>query len=1670
MKTRIFFFIAILICIGNTIYSQDAIICAESSLTSSWTSIGPYEDNTSNLGRVIAIWVSPDDPDYILIGTRSSGLWKTINGGVNWSNLTNFQLPACGVSSIAVFDNETLIKTDDQIYVTTVFYGTEINVYNIGLAFSEDNGATWQYDTSIPNYIGFIKSGNIGSPGVFIKPETDQLFVLNGTRIFVKDLSTGNWSLFKDINDFSIDDNHYVTEIDFLEGYPDWMIVSFSEGNTSDIYYTHNGGTNWNAIPAPAIPTITSYNFVGLNTSSCVVNSEMLYILYTYNFQEDGGSGVMTSSYLYRYTVPIGGTISITETHNVDGLTSGLFSTDNIYESRELLIPADKPDIGFIRRAQGELFKIDIPIIGSISAYDVTKYYGDNTHADIRDFTYFRSGSVNYIYIAHDGGVSRCDNKEALANVSSSTNDLLWQNINGNGLTITEFNGFGVSELEENKIFAGSGDGNSFIIQNNLYTPGMLDYFNYPNKSDYIRAEVSTTDVHVGATNRNGGFFKVATTEVYNLSTRSGASNSILPLPLPTPEIGLTIADDGNTNWSYRPFDFDMEGFLWMASVDVFRFEKYTSATGLTEFPDDTYGQQSKTYFKNINLNTNDVISNNPITSYLKIKNYPETGQTTLYFALKEKANSEEDVKLVSSIYDPSAADQFSSNNITPYNVIGVVSGESQVNYSWITDIEYDEKNPQRLWVSFGASKGNFDNPWLTQNSPEKRGKVYFSQDGGVTWYDRSEGLPNYPVLCLTYWRGTNDIIFAGTDVGVFVWHADPLSTEGDGTWECFNTNLPYCSVNDLEINNCTNTIKISTFGFGLWETPLPDVQIEITENTTWTQTMYAYHNIDIHAGATLMIENCEIRMPIDGKIIVENGGSLILDGGVITNTCDFWDGIEVWGIGNAEVHPSEAAIITGAYPINSTDHGIVYIKNNSTIKNAKRAISTFNSDDPTNSDFYGGIIIAKESNFVNNIISIDIKPFDYTAILTDDNTSKFEKCTFSRNNEMPLQTDNLSDVYLNDVDGVEFFDCHFVNTFTDCESINNSPEGITGTNATFDVTSELCLVNPPECVVSRGSFEGYYRAVHAANTVLCTNPTVIEGIDFLNNERAILLSNNAIAEITRCNFEIPDFTDRSTYGLYLESSFNYHVEGNLFKSYGTLTSGSYYCSGLFVENNSNKATEIYRNTFEDIEIGIRSQGNNSKLQLKCNEFRNSGATNFFNYNIIVTSGVLGNQGICNASITEPAGNKFNSGYAPGYAQSEFRIVPSGVNINYRHHTEAEFIPDYYTSAQINLQNCSVSGESDCPSTLTEELEVEERTVNPALLLIEEADEIKLTIESEKVKIDGGNTNDLIEEINTAVSPTTLMNEINEISPYLSNEAMASILQTEPISTGDVLTILSENYPIADSLQSTIELSNYEIPSPVVDFLTENIINDTLITSPYNDLLATINVLSADREQLLIDAAYIYIDNQPFDSSINYLQNYDEDWAKQLLIGFSTNSGEFESAESLLTSYYAVDDPNYVQFYNLIIDLAKSNRSIYEITETEESILRLIATKDYHSGVAAQNILDAVFQEKYPEIIDEIPELMVRLADFDINSTNQWFKIYPNPADNILYIEITNWDINTNYWANIYDLSGIRVASFDLRTDYKLSWIETEKILTGMYLIEVHSGSEILGTQKIIFE
>ena len=73
-------------------------------------------------------------------------------------------------------------------------------------------------------------------------------------------------------------------------------------------------------------------------------------------------------------------------------------------------------------------------------------------------------------------------------------------------------------------------------------------------------------------------------------------------------------------------------------------------------------------------------------------------------------------------------------------------------------------------------------------------------------------------------------------------------------------------------------------------------------QNLIWQNDRILKNNLIIENGAQLTIKDCVLHIPNEAKIIVKQGGKLILDGSTITNRCGLmWQGIQVWG--NSSVH-----------------------------------------------------------------------------------------------------------------------------------------------------------------------------------------------------------------------------------------------------------------------------------------------------------------------------------------------------------------------------------------------------------------------------------------------------------------------------------------------------------------------------------------------------------------------------------------------------------------------------------------------------------------------------------------------------------------------------------------------------------------------------------------------
>ncbi|MEZ5196325.1 MAG: hypothetical protein R2764_07995 [Bacteroidales bacterium] len=173
--------------------------------------------------------------------------------------------------------------------------------------------------------------------------------------------------------------------------------------------------------------------------------------------------------------------------------------------------------------------------------------------------------------------------------------------------------------------------------------------------------------------------------------------------------------------------------------------------------------------------------------------------------------------------------------------------------------------------------------------------------------------------------------------------------------------------------------------------------------------------------GSILTIQS-EVGFVEDGKLIVERGGKLIVDGGVLTNVIEdiLWQGIELWGTKNATQNP--------------IDQGWVRIINGGTIENAIVGIKTCKiSVDPTEGEvvdlnYTGGIVQATDAVFRNNRFAVRFHDYRYSS------ASYFDDCDFVLNDNYICEDDPGYFVRMNSMHGIDFTYCRFMNeSSNDC-------------------------------------------------------------------------------------------------------------------------------------------------------------------------------------------------------------------------------------------------------------------------------------------------------------------------------------------------------------------------------------------------------------------------------------------------------------------------------------------------------------------------------------------------------------------------------------------------------------------------------------------------------------
>jgi len=164
--------------------------------------------------------------------------------------------------------------------------------------------------------------------------------------------------------------------------------------------------------------------------------------------------------------------------------------------------------------------------------------------------------------------------------------------------------------------------------------------------------------------------------------------------------------------------------------------------------------------------------------------------------------------------------------------------------------------------------------------------KVFHSTDGGSSWTVLSQGYPeNIPGNRLLY-DHDNGYLYVATDVGIFRtrvrWHPS-----GPNSWSKVSGSILFKVVTDLEKDYYSDRLIAGTYGRGIWIANLcyddenPLIIDSDTEISSRREEICS--DIIIRNNSTLIISTT-VTLSKLGTITIENGSSLIIDGGNLKN------------------------------------------------------------------------------------------------------------------------------------------------------------------------------------------------------------------------------------------------------------------------------------------------------------------------------------------------------------------------------------------------------------------------------------------------------------------------------------------------------------------------------------------------------------------------------------------------------------------------------------------------------------------------------------------------------------------------------------------------------------------------------------------------------------------
>jgi hypothetical protein len=784
-----------------------------------WTALGPAPLPSGPFtGRVTAIVVDPTNSSKVYLGTAQGGVWRSLDGGVNWINIfDNAESQAVGSLALAPSNPTILyVGTGETNRSADSFFG--VGLYRIDNAdtsatlvgpinptFSFNNGSGTVNTTTFagrsiskiivhptqPGTIFVSTSSGVGGNGAnSFSGSTPPLGLLGVYRSANADgpiasitfqklaVATGGGSL-----DVPGTGNRRVTDMVMEPANPNNLVVGVFGNlapNDGGIFRTTNA-----LDPSPSFTNVLTISTIRIQLAiNKDLSSGVVKVLAATSETPTTAScsAAATQQGILRQSVDGGANWpSADATATTGGIlvdAGGFCGGQCFYNVTVAIDPKNANSIYLggnvpntcsglmLRSANGVTFSNDANFL----------------HADSHALYFDPLTTPSTVFAGNDGGVWKRSADAAIGT--------LWTNLNNAPLNTLQFESLAVHPTDRN--------------------------------------------VTIGGTQDNGTELQQTTSGAW-LNSQGGDG-------------GYTLIDQSATDTTnvtmYHTFYFDGSG----GSASQIRFERVTTLSAAATRQWTSLGCSAGVPANGISCSAS-VLFYAPMALGPGSPNTVYLGTDRLYRSTDRGTNN------VTVSQQPISGSPISTIAISPQDdncrILGMQNGEvwatstgsstlvnitsaafpanpnGSITNKFVGRAIIDPNNKDVAYIAFSFFAPAGKGVWKITNL----GAAASSTPATPNWTSAGNGIPSIPINGFAVDPTNSNNLFAGTDIGVY------NSTDGGATWNPYGVGLPRSAVFDIAIQPTNRILRVATHGRGIWETDViaapPPNMVQFSGNST---------------------------------------------------------------------------------------------------------------------------------------------------------------------------------------------------------------------------------------------------------------------------------------------------------------------------------------------------------------------------------------------------------------------------------------------------------------------------------------------------------------------------------------------------------------------------------------------------------------------------------------------------------------------------------------------------------------------------------------------------------------------------------------------------------------------------------------------------------------------